>query len=254
MFLELHFQSKALKRQTTVNVLLPDGIEEGQTYKTLWLFHGIKGDHTSWMRNSAIERYAAPYKLAVVMPNADRSWYTNTAYGANYFNFVTEELPTYCRSIFKGMSDKREDNIVAGLSMGGYGAMKAALTCPERYAACISLAGAMDVTLKTVNKKAVDLSEFQSIFGFQLESSLELKDSAHDLFALAEKNQKNNVDFPKLFLWCGTEDFLIESNRAFDEHLSKLGISHEFRTSEGNHRWIWWDLHIQSGLKWLFEE
>ena len=106
MFLQLNFKSKELRKLTTVNVLLPDAIEEDKPYKTLWLFHGIPDDQSAWMRFSSIERYAKKYNLAVVMPNADRCWYTNTAYGINYFNFITEELPTYFRSIFKGMSDK----------------------------------------------------------------------------------------------------------------------------------------------------
>ena len=251
MFLELRFKSKELKRETTVNVLLPEVIEEGKPYKTLWLFHGISGDHTSWMRYSAIERYARKYNIAVVMPNGDRGWYTNTVYGTNYFNFVAEELPAFCRSVFKGMSDKREDNIVAGLSMGGYGAMKVALTHPERYDACISLSGAMDVTLRG---KKYNFTEYQSIFGYNMESSLELAGSEHDLFALAQKNKDNNAVFPKLYMWCGTEDFLLDMNNAFDQHLSKLEIPHEFRTSEGNHRWAYWDPHIEKALQWLLED
>ena len=124
-FLELHYHSDALRIGVTVNVILPEkaktligmNADGADTYKTLYLFHGLSDDHSIWMRRTSIERYAADYGIAVVMPSVNRSWYTDTVYGAKYFTFVTEELPRVCRSYFRGMSDKREDNMVAGLSM-----------------------------------------------------------------------------------------------------------------------------------------
>ena len=133
MFLEMNFYSNELRKNTQIYVLLPRFKGEADAKcKTLWLLHGLSDDHTSWMRNTSIERYAAKHHLAVVMPNVDRSRYTDTAYDANYFSFVAKELPELCRDTFKQMSEKREDNIVAGLSMGGYGSLKVALTCPEQ--------------------------------------------------------------------------------------------------------------------------
>ena len=249
MLLELGFKSKELKKDTRVNVLLPDARDTSKPFKTLWLLHGLSGDHTAWMRNTSIERYAKHHNLAVVMPNADRSWYTNTAYGLNYFNFIAKELPALCRSTFCGMSEKREDNIVAGLSMGGYGALKLALTYPEQYGHCISLSGSLDVTRKGRN---YDLAEWQSIFGYGIQTALDLEGGEHDLFALVERKHKDTA-FPRIYLWCGTEDTLIDVNRAFDRHLCAFGIPHAFTFSEGDHTWKWWDLHIQNGLRWVLE-
>ena len=92
MLLEWNFQSKELKKETQVNVLLPDVFDAEKPLKVLWLLHGLSGDHTSWMRYSAIERYVRKRNVAVVMPDAARSWYTNTAYGANYFDFIAKAL------------------------------------------------------------------------------------------------------------------------------------------------------------------
>lgn len=251
MFLEMSFSSKELNKSTQVNILLPnDSSDSKPPYKTLWLLHGLTDDHTSWMRNTSIERYAAKYHLAVIMPSVDRSWYTNTSYGMNYFNYITKELPELCYGTFKCLSEKREDTIIAGLSMGGYGALKAALTFPGRYGSCISLSGSLDITRKG---RACDLDEWRSIFGLGLESPSALEGSEHDLFALAEKNKNGGKLFPKLYMWCGLDDFLIDVNRSFDKHLSDLEISHTFETSEGNHSWKWWDLHIQNGLRWVLE-
>jgi S-formylglutathione hydrolase FrmB len=200
------------------------------------------------MRRSSIERYAAANNLAVVMPNVDRSWYTDTASGANYFAFVTKELPELCYNTFKSFSKKREDHFIGGLSMGGYGALKAALTYPEQYCACISLSGALDIPHYGDQYRK---NEMQSIFGFEMESCLELVGGKEDVFALAKENQKKGLPFPKIFMWCGLEDSLLPANRAFDRHLSALGVAHHHEESEGNHSWKWWDMHIQSALAYL---
>ena len=249
MFLQMDFYSKELGKSAAVNVLIPEKCRKSEKpYKTLWLLHGLSDDHTAWMRYSSIERYANEWGIAVVMPNASRSWYTNTAYGANYFNFITKELPEVCREMFSGMSAAREDNIVAGLSMGGYGALKLALACPLQYGACISLSGSFDVTRRG---RAYNLGEWQSIFGYEIKDALELAGGEHDLFALAKANKENGKPFPKLYLWCGTEDSLVDINYAMDAHLTSLDVPHVLKTSEGNHTWKWWDLHIQDGVNYV---
>jgi len=252
MLLEMNVKSKELGKTTRVNVILPtDKSESERPYKTLWLLHGLTDDQTGWTRNTSIERYASKYQLAVIMPNVDRSWYTDTAYGSNYFTFVTKELPELCHRTFQNLSDRREDTLIAGLSMGGYGACKAALTFPEQYGTCISLSGALDVTRKG---RPCNLEEWRSIFGYALQSPLELEGSRHDLFALAKENKDMGKVFPKLYLWCGQEDPLLATNRAFDRHLSELAVPHAYAESEGDHSWKWWDLHIQNALRWALEE
>jgi putative tributyrin esterase len=182
------------------------------------------------------------------MPNVARSWYANTAYGADYFTFVLDELPTVCRSYFKGMSDLPEDNYVGGLSMGGYGALKASLVCPERFGACASLSGALDIAEFS---KYAETSEWRGIFGFDLDCSKKLTGTEHDIYALAKKNAENAVPFPKLFMWCGLDDDLIGSNRRFDALLSENGIEHVYAESEGDHSWEWWDKHIQDAINFF---
>lgn len=241
MLLNIDFYSSELKKNTQVCVLLPEG-ESDAPCKTIWLLHGLTDDHTAWTRYTAIERYARDRRLAVVMPNADRSWYTNTAYGVNYFNYITEELPKLCHRHFRGMSEARKDNIIAGLSMGGYGALKMALSRPEQYGACISLSGALDITRKG---RPCDLSEWRSIFGYDLESPDALAGSGHDLFTLAEHLKRKELPFPHISMWCGLSDSLIGVNQDFDRHLTALGVSHTYEESEGDHSWQWWDLHVQ---------
>ena len=249
-FLEMTYRSETMKQDVTVNVLLPK-VSDGKEYKTIFLLHGLKNDRSSWMRKSSIERYAEKHGIAVIMPGVDRSWYTDTADGRQYFTFVTKELPRICRNYFKGMSDKREDTLVAGFSMGGYGALKAALSCPETFGACASLSGSMDIASK---ERIISLDEWRGIFGFDLTSAEDLRGTKHDIFALAKQNHENGIKFPKLYIWCGTEDSLITSNRNFHNSLTEMGVEHLYEESEGDHSWPYWDLHIQSALNHLLAE
>lgn len=251
-FFEMMFKSEALAVSVSVNVIIPETAKRTsgeKTYKTLYLLHGLSDDHTVWMRRTAIERYAADKGIAVVMPAVGRSWYTDTAYGAKYFTFVADELPRTVRGFFKGMSDKREDNLIAGLSMGGYGAVKIALSRPEAFGYCASLSGALDIPSREGRPEFVD--EWRGIFGFDFEGPSALKGTKHDVFALAEKVKAEGKEFPKLFIWCGESDFLLPDNERFDAYLTELGVDHVYNKSEGDHTWRWWDMHIQNALNYF---
>ena len=248
-FLQMNYHSKTLQTDVTVNVILPDVLmtEKGRKCKTLYLLHGLSGDHTSWTRKTSIERYAAGYDIAVVMPAVGRSWYTDTAYGAKYFTFITKELPSVCQAFYGGLSDKREDNFIAGLSMGGYGCMKAALAFSEFFGGCASLSGALDVADAS---RVRPLDEWRGIAGFDINGVADLKDTCHDLFHLAKQNKEAGKPFPRIYLWCGEQDVLFDQNNRFHAHLDELGVEHLYETSEGDHSWKWWDLHIQDALKY----
>lgn len=241
--------SHALKMRVSFNVVLPEGKKDG--YKTLYLLHGLSDNRNAWCSNTSIERYAAEYGIAVVMPEVARSWYSNTPYGANYFDFVAKELPEICRSFFKGMSEKREDNLVAGLSMGGYGALKVALTYPEAFGCCASLSGSLDITRKD---RPYSVDEWRGNFGFDLADALELEGGENDIFELTKAVEKSGKPFPKTFIWCGTEDSLIAVNREYRQLLEQTGADFCYRESQGNHSWKWWDLHIQSALEFLLKQ
>ena len=133
----IDFTSKELKMNTLVTVSFPDSVrihgEPLSKKKVLWLLHGLSDDATAWLRYSNIDRYAMENDLVVVMPSVNRSMYCDHVLGQNYFTYIAEELPEYLSLVF-GLSREREQNFIAGLSMGGFGAMRIALTYPERYA------------------------------------------------------------------------------------------------------------------------
>ena len=115
---------------------------------------------------------------------------------------------------------------------------------------CASLSGSMDIASK---ERKICLDEWRGIFGFDLNSAEELRGTKHDIFALSQQNYDKNIPFPKLYTWCGKEDALLGANRNFDSLLTNMGIEHLYEESEGDHSWRWWDLHIQSALKYLLK-
>ncbi|WP_068774773.1 alpha/beta hydrolase family protein [Paenibacillus sp. FJAT-26967] len=250
-FIQCDFYSEVLGVSTSVNVLLPEqtttqigmeGRSSGRKHPTLYLLHGLSDDHSIWMRRTAVERYAAPLGIAVVMPNIGRSFYTDMACGYNYWTFLSEELPRVCQSFFP-LSDRQEDTFVAGLSMGGYGAFKWALRQPDRFAAAASLSGAMRVQEMAERVP----HDYRLIFGEGRELAAE-----NDLFALAAKAAEEKTTLPRLYQCCGTTDFLFEENTAFRDHLLNLGITSHYEEEEGTaHEWAYWDRQIAKVLNWL---
>ena len=187
--LSWNFHSHTLGISASANVILPQAaVEKGEKLPVLYLLHGLSDDHTNWQRRTSIERYADPLGLAVVMPAVNRSFYANMAHGPRYWDFISEELPQLARSFFP-LSDKRADTFVAGLSMGGYGAFKVALSHPDRYAAAASLSGAVDMARRIANLDEIDpnwRAEMEDIFG-PLES---ISGSANDLFHLVDPHER----------------------------------------------------------------
>jgi putative tributyrin esterase len=257
-FLDVHAFSDELGTQVNFYILLPQqtrkqigtaSVSNRGPFPTLWLLHGLSDDHTIWMRRTSIERYAAALNLAVVMPAAGRSFYQDMPNGARYWTFLTEELPAICRAWFP-LSAKREDNFTAGLSMGGYGALRMALAFPERYAAGASLSGALDMglRLKDAHKEGGRMTkeELIGIFG----QKLEFEGTDMDLFTLAKRVAAAGPK-PRLFACCGTEDTLLEDNRAFHLHLEAMSLEHTYEESAGTHEWGYWDAQIQRVLNWL---
>ncbi|MBE6612174.1 MAG: esterase family protein [Ruminococcaceae bacterium] len=253
-FLQVFFHSEVLRKQVQANVILPQrsrgmigmsAIEDKvDTYPTLYLLHGMSDDHTIWERRTSIERYASEKGIAVVMPNGDLSWYTDMKNGAgDYFTFMSEELPAVMRDFFPKMSKKREETFIAGLSMGGYGAMKIALRCPDTFGYVASLSGALNI--EWLYERHAVLA--QGIFGNKEEAI----GSDDDVFAVAERLADSGKDKPGIFMWCGTEDGLLRDSRALRELLDAKGYDVVYHESAGNHSWGYWDKWIQDILNWL---
>lgn len=240
--------SQTLKYETGINIILPDPLSREEKYSVLYLLHGLSDDHTKWLRYTSIERYATQHRIAVVMPSVLRGYYTDMHRGYKYFTYVSEELPRLIKSMFP-ITDNPNETYVAGLSMGGYGAFKLALTYPDRYAFAGSFSGSVDMVY-SLNELLVAedsqkddelIYEFSNIF-----SSIDiLKGSNNDVMYLAEQTAMQKK-VPKLYMWCGTEDFLYQSNLNFKRHAENLKLPLTYEEGPGDHTWKYWDECIQS--------
>ena len=250
--LHVHYFSDALGVQTAVEVILPEvrqgiGVEasgEEALPKVLYLLHGYSDDQTIWQRRTSVERYAASHNLAVVMPGVNHSFYCNEAYGERYWDFVSDELPRVMHRFFR-LSDKPEDTFVAGLSMGGYGAMKLALNFPERFGAAASFSGAVDIasTRQRHNDNWKRITGGKSIKGTE-------NDLLHLVKAQAEAPHK-----PRLYVSCGTADFLYDQHQKFIPLLKKHGwdVTH-YEEPDAVHEWGFWDREIRKFIEFCFAE
>ena len=253
-FLQVQFFSQALNVASTVNVIMPEpsqgiGItaaQSGELPKVLYLLHGYSDDHSIWMRRTSVERYAAQYNLAVIMPAVNHSFYTNEVHGERYWDYVSEELPRAMHRFFR-LSDKPEDTFVAGLSMGGYGAMKLALTYPERFGAAASFSGSADLC-NVKGRSEESLKNLRRIFG----PTDKMPGSQHDLFHLMKRRPEKS---PRLYVSCGTADFLYHQHEKFVPALKEYGwdVTH-YEKPGAVHEWGFWDEEIKKFIPWAVEK
>lgn len=253
--IQCDFFSETLGLCTSMNVILPQNTEsqiglQNKSFKdkhpTLLLLHGLSDDHTSWLRRTSIERYVAPLGIAVIMPAVHRSFYSDMIHGYKYWAFISEELPTITRSFFP-LSDKREDNFVAGLSMGGFGAFKLALNQPEKFAAAGSFSGCLDMASRLPE------DEVNQDLKLIYDDPKKIKNSNDDLLYAMKNTIKQKKTLPALYQYCGTEDFLYEYNLSFKRLAESLSIDLTYIEDAGCHEWQYWDVQINKFLQWLVE-
>ena len=242
---EVHWQSQVLKQKLGMSIILP---EQGSgPFHTLYLLHGLSDDHTTWIRRTRIESYVRELPLIIVMPDGFRGWYTDNEKGPAYGKYIGEEVLQFVERNFPARPD-RDFRHIGGLSMGGYGALRAALRYPQTFSSANSHSGALfhgstDWSFPDDNEdRRAFAGEMQQVFGSHPEGS------SHDLLALARSTQVARL-LSRLLLDCGTEDFLIDANRQFHRELEHLSIPHEYHEFPGGHVWDYWDLHIQEALR-----
>jgi putative tributyrin esterase len=235
------FLSKTLGITTGVTIIIPtmtnldfatgkkDDYEDGVKYQTLFLLHGGGGDDSEWIRNTCIERYAEENKVAVVMPSCGMSFYVDMAHGLDYWTYISEELPRVLRSMFP-LSDKKEDNFVAGFSMGAHGAMSFVIKKPEMfsYAVCMGGVAWSAENVMKILESPVNI-RFDNIF-----DASTFKGSQDDVWNLARQHVNNNIKIPKIVIAVGDKDFGFDWAAETRDYLLSLGLDIEFDICEGH--------------------
>jgi putative tributyrin esterase len=252
-------------------VILPDKGEmsgdvselaKNDEYPVLYLLHGTSHDGSNWSRYTSIERYACDRRIAVVMPGAQLSGYTDMVYGEDFFSYIAYEVPQIARRLFP-VSQKREDTFIAGLSMGGYGAAKIGLSLPENYAAIGSLSNGNHAYIRTIGFHARNeaesfsstVSDQRHLFCWGLAPGETPIGTEHDLYVLAKRNIEQGRPFPRLFHTIGSYDRNLAQARHMRDFFQSLeGDPYRYAYFEepfGEHTWVYWDRWIQTFLAWL---
>jgi len=256
--IEMTIMSKSLMRNVPVDVVLPvdkmlqpgEGDRGDKPFKTLYLLHGIFGSSKSWLAESRIKSYAEEKNLAVVMPSGDNGFYVDNPASYNlYGQYVGEELVELTRKMFP-LSRNREDTFIAGLSMGGFGALRNGLKYCETFGSIAALSSGLILdqaqTMSYDDPHIIrNRGYFESCFG-DLKKALKSDNNPEELIRNLDHDK-----IPSLYLACGTEDFLIDNNRAFRDFLQNAGVDHTYEEGPGIHDWKFWDKYIARVLEWL---
>lgn len=270
--LKMNFLSQALGMQTNITVCLPSysfadrikGLEEvmipGTKYQVMYLLHGGSGDDGDYVNFTNIVRYADANKLAVIMPCAYNSCYTDSEDGVKYFTYVAEELPRVCETLFP-ISNRREDTFVAGLSMGSHGAMKVAMNNPEKFSAVLLMSGAsyrheVPSIVKTVN----GVFDFEAKVEQPPQGILNkitnpdfIKGTVNDVYAMAKNNASEGKKLPKMFFRVGDCDHALYRTLKAEEDLRAWGYETKLEIVPGlGHEWDLWDESLRIAINdWL---
>ena len=253
--LQVSYLSKALFRTVPLYVILPsDKIDyrtfdyaNGKTkkYKTLYLLHGLLGDCSDWVNGTRIRRWAEEKNLAVVMPSGDNAFYIDYPKTKNnYSDFIGRELVEVTRNMFP-LSDKREDTYIAGLSMGGYGALRNGIVYSDTFSHVAGFSSAAHIfDGKEHDARLMDES---AIFG-------DIKKAAktdHNMTVAFDNLITENRPVPKFYIACGTEDGLYKANVEFKDFLIRKGADVTWDEEKRGHDWDFWDSQIKKVLDWL---
>lgn len=254
--IQVNYLSNALVRTVPVNVILPADKVDSKThgyvrrdrpFKTLYLLHGMFGNYTDWCANTRVQRWAEERNLAVVMPSGDNMYYVNSLLPFNdYGAFVGEELPGIMRSMFP-LSERREDTFIAGLSMGGFGALRNGF----KYADTFSHIAALSSAITVLDPTAPPIAGDKAMFG-DLAAAAETDKNHQVAYArLRERVAAGEALMPRVYLACGTDDGFISSTRALRDQLLADGVDLTYDEQPGGHDWDFWDAQIKKVIDWL---
>ena len=246
------FHSPALSRTLKYRVLLPQGYDTSQRrYPVLYLLHGLTGDYTDWTTRTNIAEYTRTLPLIVVMPDGGNAWYTNAADGsANFETSLADDLPKDVVAKYRTVNS-RYGRAIAGLSMGGYGALKLALRRPGAFAVAGSFSGAFGVTVEGRYDRMIEATKatpLATIFGPPGSDTRK----QNDVLALAAALKAPGA--PYLYIDCGTSDTLVGENREVVAALHKSGVAYEYHEVAGGHSWDYWDRRVREFLDVLMKK
>ena len=257
MILRGNFLSETLHMSTNIQMFIPH--DKSGPFRVVYLLHGLHGDQGSWLDYSMLPIFAAKYNAVFVMPEATRSFYLNLRYGRRYYDFLSDELPRICSRILN-ISEKREDTAAIGCSMGGYGALKLALSKPHQFGFCGAISPAClyfkpmldglrkdtGPYLKTGPEAREILADLYCAYGDGLEYNRE-----YDIVELV-KSFPADKPRPKIYVACGTEDDLRKENLSFRDDMKNTEFDYTYEEWKGGHEWYFFNEALKKTLEFWY--
>lgn len=259
----LRFYSISQMGQVNIAYVIPNDVPpmmvEGNSnfkrpMKTLYLLHGFSGNESDWEYNGAAEDIAIKYNMAVIMITAGNNFYLDRkATGCQYGTFAGEEVVDYTRKLF-GLSDRKEDTLIGGLSMGGFGALHTALAYPKTFGGVVALSSALIIhDIANLNEDFQDMMAnydyYKEVFG----DLTKVKESDNNPEVLYTKLKDKNEEIPPIYMAVGTEDFLYENNQIMRRFFDENKANFKYEEGPGIHDWKFWNEYIFRGLDWVLE-
>jgi len=262
--LNVRMFAPSIMRATSFTMVLPadappfitnDNPNYQRPVKTLFLLHGFSGNSLDWITGSRISELSGKYNLAVVMPQGDNSFYLNGRGSCNkYEDFICIDLVNYVRKVF-GLAKTPEDTFIGGLSMGGFGAIHSALAHPEAFGKMIGLSSALICDQLPGIKPGTfdgiaDYDYYINVFG-DLDK---LDESPNNPKYLVKQRITKGERIQPIYMACGTEDFLLQTNRDFVDFLKDHNVDVCYKEESGSHDWAFWNKYLEPSIKWALQQ
>ena len=245
---DLKLNSKLMAREMPYRVILPKDYGNAPArFGVIYLLHGLTGHFDNWADKTSLKEYASWRQYIIVMPEGNNGWYTDSASAANdkYESYIIQELIPEIDKNYRTLAD-RDHRSIAGLSMGGYGAIKFGLKYPAMFSVVGSFSGALGATSFNEKNAGSIGKSIDAIFGADDSETRK----ANDIFKMIRETTPEKIKtLPYIYLDCGTEDFLYQSNRDFADLLQKQKVPHEYRELPGGHNWVFWNSQVAEFLK-----
>lgn len=242
----LEIQSPSMKKVYKAAVVLPTSYEKNKTsYPVLYLLHGGAGHFRDWLTQTPdkmlVKNLADQYNIIIVMPEGEAfSWYMDSPFdpSSQFETHIIKEVIPNIDNTYRTIKSNK-GRVIAGLSMGGHGAMYLSTRYPDMFCAAGSMSGAMDMNFTNSKAHAAMLQSinerFQKLLGTSdVNNEVFVKNSIINMIDTIKKNGL------AIFIDCGVDDFLIVGNRELHQRLVYNGTPHDYIERPGGHSWDYW--------------
>ena len=257
----LKFESKLVNYPVEYSIYLPVDYEtSARSYPVLYLLHGYSDDETGWIQfgeaNAIADKGIANGDFSsciIVMPDGKVTWYCNSFDGKDPWEdmFIKEFIP-FIEKQYR-IRPQKEFRSIAGLSMGGNGALFLSMRNPDLFSSCVAMSAGTFTDEEILSDDTYD-RYFGNIYGPKSVDTVSKHWKDYSPLYLLDSVEKEKLKSIRFYIDCGDDDFLYKGNSALHVKMRNLEIPHEYRVRQGGHEWSYWRTGLYDGLKFISEK